>query len=1825
MLEPLREEADFTLYRGRELGNPMPILALAVAAEQPSPQSLRRLEHEWSLATELDAAWAAQPLALTRHQGRAILILKHPGGEPLDRVIGQQKGHPLDLTRCLRIAVGLAAALGQAHRQGLIHKDVKPANALVDDAGHVWLTGFGIASQLPRERLPPVPPEIIAGTFAYMSPEQTGRMNRSVDLRSDLYSLGVTLYELLTGSLPFTASDPMEWVHCHTARKPLAPDQRFTDLPAPLSDIVMKLLAKTAEERYQTAVGLEQDLRDCARQWERQQRIEPFPLGRHDPPGRLLISEKLYGRAREIAALQNAFGRIVEHPATALILVSGYTGIGKSSVVNELHRALVPSRGLFASGKFDQYKRDIPYATLAQAFQRLIRPILGKSEAEFGMWRESLLDALGSHGGLIVDMVPELKPIVGEQEPLPDLPAADAQRRFQSLLRRLIGVFARPEHPLALFFDDLQWLDAATLDLLEDLLTQECVPHLLLIGAYRDNEVDAFHPLMRKLGSIKAAGVSSVEEIKLGALDAQHVSQLIADALHCETDDVTDLAQLVWQKTDGNPFFINQFLSALTDEGLIAFDPVQSRWSWDLKRIHEKGYTDNVADLMISRLVRLPAATQQALQQLACLGNIATTAMLAIVHDTTEQALHASFVEARRQELVDFLENSYRFVHDRVHEAAYALIPTERRAAMHLLIGRMLVAHTPPAKLDETIFEIVNQLNRASSLMTASPEREQLAGFNLLAGKRAQASSAYVSALKYLAAGAALLTEDSWQQPRELIFALELARAQCEFASGTIAQAEERLRNLSIRAVTTEERVAVACLQVDLYQAIDRNGEAVAVGLRVLRHLGVDIPEHPTHADARHAYDGIWIQLGTRAIEDLVDLPLASDPDALAALDLLIRVAVPGHHFESIHLLAVVVCTAVGLGLERGHSDASCIAYAQVGYLAGPVFGQFDAGYRFGRLGCDLVARPGLQRFQARTFEAFGFIVAWTQHVRKGREFLFRAFDLASQTGELSTAGYALGQINTNFLLAGDSLIEVQGQAERGLAFVRRVGLGTAVAWIRVHLGFIRSLRGLTSRLGSFDDAEFDESNFERDLAGNPAMAFPTFWYYIRKLQLRFLAGEYVDALQAASKAQPLLWNFAFSLEVVDYHFYVALCHAAVHDRASTEDRTYHCARLTGHLEKLDTWALHSPENFANRASLVAAELARIEGRQLDAERLYERAISSARAADLVHNEALANELAGRFYLARGFERIIANAFFREARDCYLRWGADAKVRQLEEGYPQIKADKVSFGTATILASVKQFDLATVVRVSETVSGEIEQEKLIDTLMRTAIEYAGAERGVLILPRANEYRIEAEATTSVDGLIVALRQANITGADLPASVFQFVLRTRESLLLHDAAADSSFSTDDYIRQHRTRSVLCLPIVKQAKLVGVLYLENNLAPFVFTSDRVAVLQLLASQAAISLANAALFTDLQRSEAFLAQGQRISHTGSFGWNSTSGEHYWSEEGYNILGYDRSVRPSMNLAMQRMHPDDRDAVRQAIDVAIREKKVFDSEHRFVMPDGRVKHVHATGQPVNIGNLEFVGAIRDITERKRAEGALRQALTDLARINRVTTMGELTASLAHEIIQPITGAIAYAHACLRWLDRDKPDLDEARAAVTRIVEDGHRAAQIIGRIRTQFEKGALSREVFGVSEIIRDTVGLLRGEAVRYNISVRTELAADLPPIVGDRVQLQQVAMNLIINSIDAMKDVDGIREMLIKSHRAENEQILVSVSDTGLGVPPQLAEQIFDPFFTTKPHGTGMGLRISRSIVESHGGRLWVANVAGRGATFQFTLPATAASRS
>src|SRR5262245_31321203 len=1461
-LEPLRQDDQFTLYRGCLAGaEPTRILMLGPATAHPEPDTLRRIDHEYSLRGELDGNWAAQPLALSRYNDQRVLVLHDRGGEPLDRLIHG----PMEIRRCLRIALGLATALRHLHQRQLIHKDIKPSNILVDPSSdQIWLTGFGMASRVPRERQPPTPPEFIAGTLLYMAPEQTGRMNRSIDSRSDLYSMGVVLYEMLTGTLPFAASDPMELVHAHIAREPVPPHERSKDVPGPVSGIVMKLLAKTTEERYQTAAAAASDLRRCVDEWETHQRIDDFPLGEQDTPDRLLIPEKLYGRETEIETLLDSFDRIVAGSRPELVLVSGYSGIGKSSVVNELHKPLVPPRGLFASGKFDQYKRDIPYATLAQAFQSLIRPLLTKSQAELSKWRDALHNALDPNGQLIVDLVPELRLLIGEQPPVPELPPRDAQARFQLVFRRFISVFARPEHPLALFLDDLQWLDAATLDLMEDLLTRPDVKHLMLIGAYRGTEVDASHPLMRKLEAIRQGG-AIVQEIVLAPLTREHLTQLVADSLHCKPDRAVPLTQLIHEKTAGNPFFAIQFISELAEEGLLTFDHGERQWSWDLNRIRAKRYTDNVVDLMVGKLSRLPQATQNALQQLDCLGNSAEFATLRRVYQDSNEEMHGQLWEAARVGLIFRSEHSYSFLHDRVQEAAYSLIPQELRAEAHLRIGRLLAAEIPPDKRQERIFEIVNQLNRGAALITARDERERLAELNLIAGERAKVSTAYASALKYFVTGARLLGEDCWERRHEIAFRLELGRAECEFLTGQSAAAEERLAGLSARAANTIELATVTCLRVDVYTTLDQSARAVDVCLDYLRHLGVEWSAHPTEEEVEREYGRIWSHLGNDAIEQLTELPLMRDPGSLATLGVVTKV-LPTIRHTNANLVSLAICKAVNLSLDLGNADSSCVAYVWLGLVAGARFGNYKAGFRFGQLGYELAERRGLRPFQVRTYLIFGSnLMPWTKHVRVGHELLRRAYAIANKIGDLTFAAYSCTCLNALLLAAGDRLVEVQRETEHGLAFAKKTGFGHAIDQMTGQLGLIRNLCGSTSKFGSFDDGQFDELSFERHLSSNPNLALPECWYWIRKLQARFFAGDYAAALEASSRAQRLLWTSWALFETAEYHFYAALACAASWDSASPDRNQRHVEALAAHHRQLAVWSENCAENFEDRAALVGAEIARIEGRDLDAMGLYEKAVRSAHANGFIHNEAIAYEVAARFYAARGFDHF-ADAYLREARYCYLRWGADGKVRQLDHLYPHLKRDEPAPGpTSTILTRVEVLDLATVISVSQAVSGEIVLDKLIDRLMRAAIEHAGADRGVLILPAGEELQIDAEARTSGDDVTVQPGTAGASGADVPASLVRYVMRTHEIALVDDASAANPFFDDPYIALGRVRSLLCLPLINQGKLIRVLYLENSLTPHVFAAGQLTTLKVLVSQAAVALENARLYHDLESREA------------------------------------------------------------------------------------------------------------------------------------------------------------------------------------------------------------------------------------------------------------------------------------------------------------------------------------------------------------------------
>jgi len=1446
------------------------------------PFARARFLREARAAAKLHHPNVANVFHYGEQDGQCYYVMELIEGQTLAERINSKGA--LTPTQALEAAVQVARALAAAEACGLVHRDLKPANVMLaapqtndgdgsigpngreGEALNVKVIDWGLAKAITSEdRLDANETgDGFVGTPAFASPEQFAcAAERRIDTRSDIYSLGVTLWFVLCGRTPFVG-DTLETIHLRQQNLPVE-QLVAANVPNCLIAVLKVMLAFDPSARPQSARELLDLLRGCqdhyintrgllgwrGHRWRQDSGKELYKSWAVGAPvtDRLLIPQKLYGRDRETKALIDAFDQAAATGMPMLVLVSGYSGIGKSAVVNELHKALVPSRGLFASGKFDEYKRDVPYATLAQAFDGLIRSLLSKGEANLQIWRDAFREALGPNGMLMVDLVAVLRLITGEQPPVPELPPQDAQRRFQLVFRRFIGVFARREHPLALFLDDLQWLDAATLDLLEDLLIHPEVHHLMLVGAYRNNEVTADHPLMRKLGVIKTAG-GRVKEITLGPLAREHLGQLIVDALHCDLAPVLPLAQLMSEKTGGNPFFAIQFLSSLAEEGMLTFDHAAGRWSWDLNRIQAKGYTDNVVDLMVGKLHRLPIETQKTLQELACLGNSAEVATLSIAHGTSQEEVDSDLSEAVRLGLIVRSERSYQFFHDRVQEAAYSLIPGPSRVATHLQIGRLLCAHTAPEKKEELLFEIVNQLNRGAALITSRDEREQLAQLNLIAARRAKISTAFASALGYSVAGRALLAENCWEQQYPLTFALEFQQAECEFLTGDFAAAEERMSVWSGRVRDLVDRAAVTRLRVELYIALDRTDRAVEVGLEYLRHVGIEWSQHPTKDDVEREYAKIWQRLGARAIEQLVDLPLMTDPECRATLEVLSVFAWPAWHADE-NLHDLVGAHMANLSLEHGNSDGSCHAYALLGRILGSNLGQYRAGFRFGNLAVDLIEKRGLRRFKASVYNAFGHhITPWARHLRDGRVWNRRAFDAAKESGDLINAAFGCSNMIANLLASGDPLEAVQREAEDGLEFIRKIRFDLISDYTITALRLIRTLRGLTPKFGSFNDAEFEESRFEEHLEENPRLAPAACRYWIRKLQARFYAEDYAAAIAAAAKADLYHRRQSF-FEVAEYPFYSALAHAALCDSASAEERARHLAAVATHHKQLAIWKENCPENFESCTALVAAEMARIEGRDLDAMHLYEQAIQSAHLNGFIQNEAIANEVAARFYAARGFGTI-AQTYIKNARYYYLRWGAIGKVRKIDQDYPLRRAEPTS--ATRIETNFDQLDLGTVIKISQAISGEIVLERLVQTLMVIAVEHAGAEHGLLILPHGQEHQIAAEARTGRDEVQVQLRQAAVTPSNLPDSLLRYVIGTQESVILDDASVPNLFSEDEYIRRQRPSSILCLALVKQTKLMGVLYLENNLAPEIFTTKGLAMLELLSSQAAISLDHA-----------------------------------------------------------------------------------------------------------------------------------------------------------------------------------------------------------------------------------------------------------------------------------------------------------------------------------------------------------------------------------
>lgn len=1482
--DKLYESMNSVVYRGHRVGETEPLILKILADPYPNSERVAAFKREFDLLAALQLPGVIGAYGLELDQQHWIMALEDFGGQALAQL--DLAGH-LPIDEFLRLALRITACLAQIHPR-IIHKDLNPTNIVLNPhTGQVKLIDFGIATHLAQETPTFGAPGSIEGTLAYLSPEQTGRMNRAVDYRTDFYSLGVTFYELLTGRLPFETQDVLELIHAHMAKSPPPLHTFRPDIPGPVNDIVLKLLAKNAEDRYQSAYGLQADLEECLRQWQTGTTMASFALGGQDVAEQLQLPQKLYGREDEIATLLVACAE-AGAGQRQLLLVAGHGGVGKTALVQEVYRPLTEQRGYFISGKFDQLRRDMPYSAIITAFGGLLRQLLAESDTALAAWQAQLRAALEPNAAILTTVIPELRLLLGDPPPVPDLDAGPAQNRFNLVFQSFLQVFATADHPLVMFLDDLQWADSASLKLLQWMLTAASTSHLLILGAYRETEVDVAHPLTQVIAEVGKAG-TPVGQINLPPLALDHIGAFLADTLQTAPAAVEPLAGLLQAKTGGNPFFLGEFLRALYAERLLLRDSLRGGWTWDLDQIRARDITDNVIDLLAGNIRQLGAETGRVVRLAACIGNRFDLATLAQVADQAPHVAAATLWPALAERIIVPVGDSYliagqiedlemaagvqyRFAHDRVQQAAYSLIdPTERQAA-HLQVGRRLLQTTPPAALDQHLFAVVHQLNLGRTLIGDQAERDTLAALNLRAGRRAKAAAAYGPAFGYLTTGIELLGDDGWQRRYDLALPLHADAVEAALLSGRAAEMEALAATLLAEARTALDKVPV--YEVKIAAALSRVQVAEAFGLggQILALLGSPLPSATGPDDFARALRRTRALLAGKRIEDLADLPPMTDPQALATMRVL-RAILPAAYVAQPAFHRLLVLQQVALSLRYGNTVFSPDGYSSYGQILTHLLGQIQAGYAFGQLSLDLTDKLDARPVRASTSMGFySFLAYGKDHLRSTLSPLLVGHQSGLETGDLIFGAYNAVVYCWHLLHLGISLPEVEREIVAYSDAHGRIKQMAGRFYLQIYRQVIHNLMGRTADPLRLVGEAYDETAMlPVHQAGRQFLAVFDVHYY--KGLLAYLFGEPAQALEHFAAARPFQASaFGFIVTVL-IDVYESLARLAVWPTLPADEQAAALAQVAKTQKTLKRWAQHAPQNFMHRYYLVEAERARVLGRAGQARQYYDQAIDLARTHGWVNDEALAYERAAGFYEDHGPPHL-AEYYLRAAHQAYRGWGAQGKVRALEARRPGLAS--VGRGEWTLPNNLTLavnrtpthsvgglLDTTSVIRAAQALSREIALDRLLTRLMTLVLETAGAQTGYLLLDRQGRWMVEATGTTDpaevqvLQGLPLApMGEPPL----LPLNVIQYVARTQDSVVLDDAGHDGAFGADPTLQARHARSVLCTPLLNQGRVVGLLYLENNLTPGAFTADRLEVLHLLSAQAAISITNASLYSDL-----------------------------------------------------------------------------------------------------------------------------------------------------------------------------------------------------------------------------------------------------------------------------------------------------------------------------------------------------------------------------
>ncbi len=1775
--ETLYEGVATIIFRGLRVHDKTPIVIKTLRSEYPALEEIARLRHEYRILTLLTNPGVIKTLALEKQNNRLSLVLEDFGGESLRELL---KKRQLDIPEFLKIAINLTSALEVVHQHHVIHKDIKPSNIVVNlDTDEVKIIDFGLSTLLSNENQTVYNPNKLEGSLAYISPEQTGRMNRSIDYRTDFYSLGVTFYELLIGSLPFQTNDPMELVHCHIAKQPTPPHELNPDVPPVLSDLVMKLMAKTAEERYQTSFGLRSDLEACQLL---KGRLINFEVGQQDRSGQFHIPQKLYGREQEVQSLLNAFDR-VSQSRSEMMLIAGYSGIGKSSLVHEIHKPVTRQRGFFISGKFDQFQRDIPFFAIIQAFRELIRRLLSGSDIDIMDWREKLIEALGNNGQVIVDVIPEIEFIIGRQPSISQLGPTESRNRFNLVFQQFIQVFTQPEHPLVLFLDDLQWADSASLGFIQLLMTDPESRYLLLLGAYRDNEVSQSHPLILVLDELaRVSGAVPIQTITVKSLETEHINQLIQETLTCSREQSKPLADLCLQKTNGNPFFLNQLLKSLYIDKMLWFDTYKGKWVWDIEQISSQSITENVIDLMISKIKKLNEEAQVVIQLAACVGNQFSLEILSIIYEKSQpqtaadlwDALKEGFIlplddsykipMALQQEADQYAEGndvtvSYRFLHDRVQQAAYTLIPDSERQETHLKIGQLLLQHIPKSELEESLFDVVNHLNQGAVLVTDPVFRHDIALLNQLAGNKAKVSTAYEPALRYFTAATSFLTQDSWADNYDLTFSLYRERAECEYLCSNLGSAEDLFDQIINHTDSYLDKVEIQILRLALYDSAGKYLENLQIGSSTLADLGIRVPlELPEIIDEFNRELSLYKEsLGGINISSLINAPTMTDIEIKASMQILMNMTGPAY-FTNQDLLALTSLKMTNLSIEYGSTDVSAHGYAFWGTVSGARLGEYEVGYEFGRLAMNLLEKYPNPKIQCKVYNLFGALISpWRSHLSESIPILRKGYQVGVETGDVYTS-YNSYNLIMQRLIAAEDPVSIIEESNKHLDWMKRTKNYVFAGVQELDQHFLMNLQGLTLSGESLSDEGFSEVDCLQMFQENkffPGVAT----YNIFKLQVLYLVGNYREALEYARESESTVVFVSGIPNTADYHFFYSLTLTALYSETDEIESKLSLEKIQTNQSKMKLWADNCRENYEHKYLLVEAEYARITNQFEQAVKLYDLGIESAQKYDYVQNTAIANELAAKFWLERKYEKI-AKVYMSEAHYNYRLWGAMRKVLNLEEHYPDLlpaeapsqllqQSTTYTISQQTVTGTYSEgLDLATVVRSLQTLTSEMLLDQLLKTLMEIVVTNAGAQRGFLILQEEGELRLEAERTINEEVKLLdsqpltkvnRQREKDLT---LSVAIINYVARTHESIVLNDATNEGNFIRDPYIVQTRPKSVLCTPLIKQGLLSGILYLENNLTTNAFTPERVEFSQLLSAQAAISIESCHLYEKLEE-------------------------------------YSKTLEQKV------------------------EERTIELQHTNESLEQTLTELRATQQ-------------------------------ELLQAEKMAALGQLVAGVAHEVNTPLGCAITAISMLSETSTEICKSIDKGKIKRSTLVEgmgtiqqgseivlsNLQRATDLVQSFKqVAVDQSIWDKRLFNIHDYLHTLIITLEPQLIegRHRVEIKGKSTLEVESYPG---ALSQVITNLVMNS--ATHAYPNRQYGCITIEVAQNEDRLnLQYKDDGCGIPQAYLARIYEPFFTTTRHkgGTGLGLHIVYNLVtQTLQGRIQCNSTEGQGTQFIIDLP-------